>query len=442
MPVKRPLCALLALLLCLPLTALAKDAIPVTMRMTPYQAEFSFSIPDQEYVYVTYDTRFDTGEMVLYAPDGNFSGVCCLPGSGTAMKMGINVYTLAGKALVRDGANTVADPNPPKPAAGLEQMKAVNKITDMELVPQADGVHYRFTLPGRDSVVIRYSSPQEKHTVTVCCGADYVYKGVLTMPYTYADDNVTVTVLTVGSSNQLYQETVKAYYQPPEVIEKAAEGRLSGVTVCIDPGHQRQTQVETVPLGPNFNSTTTSTVGMAQGVITGRRESQGVLEIGHLLRNALLAEGADVVMTREVQDTFVGMLERADIPNDAGADFVLRLHINYRSDNSIQGIQVYCPLSSSYAQEVADEDTYRVMGTTLLDAMKASTGVTKGNCTLNNTYVGNNWSKMPSFLVEMGYMSNRTEDLKLACPHYQMLLVQGMVEGLVKLSQLRGLIDK
>ena len=58
-----------------------------------------------------------------------------------------------------------------------------------------------------------------------------------------------------------------------------------------------------------------------------------------------------------------------------------------------------------------------------------------------STYVGNNWSLMPSFLIEMGYMTNMEEDLLLSHPIYQERLVQGMVEGVVRLARLRGLID-
>ena len=162
---------------------------------------------------------------------------------------------------------------------------------------------------------------------------------------------------------------------------------------------------------------------------------------GVLLRDLLLAEGATVVMTRDTQKTFVGMLERADIPNNAGADFVLRLHCN-SGNQWAEGIQVYCPSDSSYAHEVADMDTYRTMGNTLLSAIKTATGQTRGDCTLNNSYVGNNWSKMPSFLVEMGYMTSQEEDYLLSTPVYQQWLAQGMVEGVVQLAQLRGLIDK
>ncbi|MBO4378681.1 MAG: N-acetylmuramoyl-L-alanine amidase, partial [Clostridia bacterium] len=211
--------------------------------------------------------------------------------------------------------------------------------------------------------------------------------------------------------------------------------------VCIDPGHQAKTQVETVQLAPNMNKTATTTVGMAKGVVTSRRESIVVLEIAMKLRNVLLAEGAEVLMTRETQDQFVGMLERAEIPNEWGADFVLRLHCNNRSNASIQGIHIFCPYASEYAAQVADVDTYREMGFMLLHAMEAVTGASGGKCTLNDTYVGNNWSKMPSFLVEMGYMSNKEEDLLMANEPYQKKLAEGMAEGIIQLAKMRGLIE-
>ena len=43
---------------------------------------------------------------------------------------------------------------------------------------------------------------------------------------------------------------------------------------------------------------------------------------------------------------------------------------------------------------------------------------------------GFNWSKTPVVLIEMGFMSNPTEDQKLASDSYQKKLVNGMVKGI------------
>ena len=43
---------------------------------------------------------------------------------------------------------------------------------------------------------------------------------------------------------------------------------------------------------------------------------------------------------------------------------------------------------------------------------------------------GNNWSKVPTTLIEMGYMSNPTEDRKMQTKAYQKKMVKGMAEGI------------
>jgi N-acetylmuramoyl-L-alanine amidase len=48
---------------------------------------------------------------------------------------------------------------------------------------------------------------------------------------------------------------------------------------------------------------------------------------------------------------------------------------------------------------------------------------------------------MPTFLVEMGYMSNEKDDVMLSTEEYQQNIVQGMVDGLVEVARLRGLIE-
>lgn len=434
----RPLCLLLCLLMLLPLPAMAEeDTIYVTVEA--HRVGFSFEMPDQEFVYVKYDTRQDSGEMVLYSPDGHFEGECYLPATGDGSRMGLNVFSLANRQLLQGRVDTQAVETAEKPEQSVSG--GSGKVEDAGFALSPSGkLSYSFKVPGRDTVKLKCKSPQEWHILTLDARDGYRYEGEISMPYTYPDDTVTVSVISTNSYT-LYEKTLQMPYQAPSAPAFARGSRLRGVTVCVDPGHQRSTQIETVDLGPTLPQKVTTTVGMAKGIETARMESQVVLEIGMLLRNALMEEGAAVAVTRDKQDTFVGMLERADIPNSIGADFVLRLHCNYRSGSNVQGIEIYCPLTSSYAQETASQEEYRLMGETMLTCMQEATGVTRGGCTLNNTYVGNNWSMMPSFLIEMGYMTSFEEDLKLSHPEYQQRLVEGMVEGVIRMARMRGLIE-
>lgn len=415
----------------------------VNVQLEAHNISFSFTLEGEQYAYVQVTTKNDTGKLLLYSEDGQFSGAMALPNCFEPTQLTLDVMKLNGRRVYRHTDTTVEVVSTDAPAPQDESVRAASKAQDMQITMVDGGFDYSFTLPGRADVFLRCKSAQETRTMHLYAGENFTYEGRALMPLTFPYDSVTVTLLTTNSNHELFKDTFTAHYTPLPAVAQATQGRLKGVTVCVDPGHQEQTKEETVRLAPNFKKTTSTTVGMAKGMATNRRESIVVLEIGLMLRNALLQEGATVIMTRETQDTFVGMLERADIPNDAGADFVLRLHCNNRADETVQGIAIYCPYQSSYAMEVADEDTYREMGQTLLKAMQEATGQTKGKCTLSNNYVGNNWSKMPSFLVEMGYMSNRKEDLLMSTsPEYQQKLVDGMVQGIYELSVMRGLIEE
>lgn len=240
------------------------------------------------------------------------------------------------------------------------------------------------------------------------------------------------------------EATVRKGYQAPEAPQRQ-EGRLSGVTVCIDAGHQENGRFVNEPIGPGLSGSTSGKGGMAQGTKTNRRESIVCLEIGMLLRDELLRQGANVIMTREDQMTFHTNIERCEIAEAGGAQIMLRLHCNNSSNHSKRGIQVYGPLNSDYAKAVADADTYREMGQKLLDAMKTRVGMTLANSTgmvrLNDNYVGNNWAKMMCFLVEMGYLSNPAEEYLLVTPVYQQWLAEGMADGVYEIAVARGWVQ-
>lgn len=439
---KRWLALILGLLMLLPPTAWAEQSAGMRLQVSPHTLRFTYTDPAQQFVLVEYRTTNDSGKLVVYSDEGVFSGEFNLPAAFEREALYVTVSTLSGTVLGRYETATYPTSYPPA-AENLPQAESrASRLSAYYFSYDEEGLHYSFYAPGHTQLWLRCRSGQEMHEVPIFPDESWHFDGTLPMNCTYNDAYMFVRVSAANKNTVLYESAeIDTYIDMPAAAEQAAEGRLKGVTVCIDPGHQRKTQVETVRRAPNIAESVTTRIGSASGTATGRKESIVTLEISVLLRDMLLAEGATVVMTRDTQKTFVGMLERAYIPNEANADFVLRLHCNSGNEWA-QGIQIYCPSDSSYAQAVADLETYRAMGNTLLSAMKAATGKTRGGCTMNNSYVGNNWSMMPSFLVEMGYMSNQEEDYQLSSPVYQQWLAQGMVEGVVQLAQQRGLIDK
>lgn len=434
----RKLVPLLLLLLCLPVLALA-DA---SLTLVPEEMGFTYDLTaeDNDFVLLIWEGKNEAGRQTLYSEDGHFSGRVDLPYSGMGGKFTVTVQNMKQNRLVRQ---TVTIPEAEGYEAPTGKANATVKSLTLEETPT--GFKYSFTAADTDYMMLYFRSKQQNATFPVYPVNDEgLYEGEIVAPLTYARTQFTVQVRN-AKGNVKKEATCRKAYLAPEAPE-AQEGRLSGVVVCIDPGHQENGRFVTEPIGPGLSGKTSGKGGMAQGKVTLRKEDIVVLETGMRLRDELIRQGATVVMTREVQDIFHTNIERCEIAAEAGAHIMLRLHCNNSSNTGKTGIQIYAPLNSDYARAVAQPEEYRLLGETFLYEMKEAVGYAQKDSTgvvrLNDTYVGNNWAQMVCFLVEMGYMSNVTEDLKLATPEYQQMLAEGMADGVYEVALLRGWVDK
>ncbi|MBQ9950760.1 MAG: N-acetylmuramoyl-L-alanine amidase [Clostridia bacterium] len=203
----------------------------------------------------------------------------------------------------------------------------------------------------------------------------------------------------------------------------ALSGRLSGIVIGIDPGHQSRQNSEQEAVAPGSSETKPKVSSGTAGVKSGIAEYVVVLDVGLQLRDALEALGATVYMTRETHDVDISNQERAVMMNELGADLVLRIHCNGSTNRSANGIGLYVNKTGPIA-----EDSFAA-AEAILPAMTAATGARADGIFRRDTYTGLNWSEVPCILVEMGFMSNPEEDMKLVDPGYQQLLVKGMTEG-------------
>ncbi len=313
-------------------------------------------------------------------------------------------------------------------------------IKDFTFTPRDHAVDLEFSAAGYDSVVVSYTNSFEKGKVSLRA-SDGHYTCTLKLPKTYPGNNVAVTIKSNRGKELLKKTYVQTAMEDIPVVEQSPTGRLVGVTVCVDPGHQGVELYAKEPMGPGLSGYHKTSNGQAQGVATRRYESVVVLEVGKKLRNALLQEGATVVMTREDQETPVKNVRRAEIANESGSHVFIRLHCDNSGNKKARGIFVYIPLSSTYAKAVADKDTYHEYGEILLKAMQKATGVTKGTVRQNNSYVASNWATMPTFLIEMGFMSNEEDDILVSTPDFQEKIIAGMIDGIEEICRMRGVIE-
>ena len=201
-------------------------------------------------------------------------------------------------------------------------------------------------------------------------------------------------------------------------------GRLSGLKIGIDPGHQEHGNNGKETISPKSKKTKPKVSSGTRGTKTKIPEYVTVLEIAFALRDALVAEGAEVLMTRESHEVDISNQERAKMMNAWGADLVLRIHCDGTNKKSAKGIGLF--VNKSYAISAESKRAAQC----ILPRMVEATGAKKRAVYERDTYTGLNWSEVPCILVECGYLTNPDEDVKLNTPEYQRQLADGMVAGI------------
>lgn len=412
--------------------AVSKQAA-ITLSRAEGGLSYSFSLPGTEFACLQYKNGDEQGMLTLRSSDGRFEGVLPLSYTQTARQVMVTVLSIGQKQLLRQTVDWVPSGAPETVKAGKD---AVRKVTDLELTPGEKEMGYRFTAPGHPAVVLNFSSVMQKGAFVITADEAGVFAGTLSLPNAYARDLITLRVRDLRG-RELAEKAERTLFVPPEAGVTAAAGPLSGVVVCLDPGHQ-QADVRTskVPVMPGSDLRVfTDNGGMAQGAVTLRKESVAALEISYRACAALREAGALVFMTRWNEETGVSNLGRADYAHEVGADYFIRVHLNMAEKRTANAIDVYCPDKSPYACLALDKATYRLLARALADALSAQTGVKTARTHFSDQFIGNNWARMPAFLVETGYMSSPANDVLLSHPVYQDRVARGIAEGVIAMEE-------
>lgn len=212
----------------------------------------------------------------------------------------------------------------------------------------------------------------------------------------------------------------------------AGTGIISGSgghIVCIDAGHQRYGDSAQEPVAPGASETKARVTGGTSGATTGLTEYDLNLQVSLRLRDELVARGYTVVMTRETNDVNISNSERAAIATNAGAEIFVRIHANGSTDSSVNGAMTICPTASNpYVSGLYSQS--RSLSDRVLDGLCGATGANKQYVWETDTMSGINWSTMPVTIVEMGFMTNPTEEANLASDSYQSQIAQGIANGI------------
>lgn len=205
---------------------------------------------------------------------------------------------------------------------------------------------------------------------------------------------------------------------PPKVSPADAEKPplpLAGFTVALDPGHGGYD-------------------GGARAQDSGLWEKELTLQIALKTEEALLEKGATVILTRRSDICLApgnsatkarkrqDLQKRMDLAVEGGADVLISIHMNEYRNRSESGPQVFYQKGGQAGQLLAQ---------TLQQSMIAVLHPKKQRSAMSGDYYVLR-SKLPSALVECGFISNSAEEKLLLTPDYQLLVARSIAEGLVE----------
>lgn len=213
-----------------------------------------------------------------------------------------------------------------------------------------------------------------------------------------------------------------------QAAEEARNAR-GGLTIVLDPGHSAVVAPGTEPLGPGSSEYKAADASGTSGVASGMPEYELTLNISVALKAELENRGYTVLMTRESNDVPVSCIQRADVANNANAAAYVRIHANGSENSGAQGAMTICTTAGSpYAAQLYSAS--RNLSDCILNKYCEATGCKSEGVWETDTMSGNNWSRVPVTIVEMGYMTNPDEDLLMQTAEYQEKIVQGIANGI------------
>lgn len=199
--------------------------------------------------------------------------------------------------------------------------------------------------------------------------------------------------------------------------------------VVLDPGHSAIVAGGYEALGPGSSQLKSKDTSGTQGVATGVEEYKLTLNIGLQLRTLLQKRGFKVVMTRTNSKVALSCIDRAKIANKAHADAYVRIHANGSDSSSANGAMTICTTRNSpYISSMYKKN--KSLSNAVLNAYVSATGCRKEYIWETDSMTGNNWNKVPTTLIEMGYMSNPSEDRRMQQTSYQKKMVRGIANGI------------
>ena len=187
---------------------------------------------------------------------------------------------------------------------------------------------------------------------------------------------------------------------------KRKKGTLNGVKIVIDPGH-----------GGNDRGTTGARGTLEKGI---------TLRTAEMLADKLKSAGANVTLTRD-SDVYVDLRKRVSIGHQEDADAFISIHYDATDNSSINGFTTY--YLHGYQKNLAKS---------LNDGLNTTLNL-RNRGTQPGNYLVLRENRQEAVLIELGFLSNPSEERVVTSDQFREQATLGMYKGL--LSYFDGQID-
>ncbi|WP_342598476.1 SH3 domain-containing protein [Psychrobacillus sp. FSL H8-0483] len=270
---------------------------------------------------------------------------------------------------------------------------------DVESPPSTDDTNGTITVLYNGTNLRSDSATNSNVVKRADAGESYVVLESINDWYKVAlEDQSTAYVASWVVSPSSSTKGMNASIPEKEVETERKKGTLNGLSIVIDAGH-----------GGNDRGTT-GALGTDEKGIT--------LLTAELLSSKLQAAGANVIMTRE-SDQYVDLRKRVSIGHQVSADAFISLHYDAVDNSSVRGFTSY--YMHGYQKELAQ---YVHDGLADMISLK-DRGTQPGN------YLVLRENKQKAVLVELGYLSNPTEERNVTTPKFREQATHGIYNGII-----------
>lgn len=209
--------------------------------------------------------------------------------------------------------------------------------------------------------------------------------------------------------------------------QKETKKKKKQKTVFIAAGHQERGISAKEHLAPGSSATKAKLTSGTSGVSTHIPEYKTNLAIAKAARKELVKRGYKVIMLRTTNKCPLSNQQRTKKANNSGADIHICIHCN-AAGSGATGPLVCVPASSKYVGGKIYTKSCK-LGSYILSSVAKATGKKSHGTIRSNYYTTINWAKIPTMILECGFMTNPTEDRQLNSASYQKKLAKGIANG-------------